>query len=488
MKTDVPKDRVAECNRKPVRPEGRYVLYWMTAFRRVAWNFSLQRAADWSRELGRPLVILEALRSDYPWASERLHQFVVEGMADNAARLRGKPVTYHPYVEEAKGAGRGLLEVLAERACVVVTDEYPCFFLPRMVAAAARRLAVRLEKVDSNGLLPLRGAPKTFVRAYDFRRFLQSNLAPHLGRFPAADPLGGALPTPVELPSEVISRWPSVQRRNLDRPGPWVATLPIDHAVAPVPKRGGTSAAELALRIFLQDRLEKYESLRNHPQEEATSGLSPWLHFGHLSSHQVFRELMERTEGRLHGLSPRRLGKVENWWCLTPAAQAFLDQLLTWREIGFNFCHHNPSYDEYESLPAWALRTLAEHASDPRPDLYSRSEFAEARTHDPLWNAAQTQLLREGRIHNYLRMLWGKKILHWSASPREALTTMIELNDRFALDGRDPNSYSGIFWCLGRYDRAWGPERPIFGKIRYMTSESTARKYPVREYLEKYQG
>jgi deoxyribodipyrimidine photo-lyase len=150
-------------------------------------------------------------------------------------------------------------------------------------------------------------------------------------------------------------------------------------------------------------------------------------------------------------------------------------------------CWQRDDYDQYDSLPDWAQKTLKEHAGDSRPFVYSLEEFATAATHDPLWNAAQVQLARQGRIHNYLRMLWGKKILHWSESPRAALQIMIELNNKYALDGRNPNSYSGIFWVLGRYDRAWGPEREIFGKVRYMTSENTARKVRVKPYIEKFQ-
>jgi deoxyribodipyrimidine photo-lyase len=168
------------------------------------------------------------------------------------------------------------------------------------------------------------------------------------------------------------------------------------------------------------------------------------------------------------------------------SAEGFLDQLVTWRELGFNMCSKRDDFERYESLPDWAQTTLAEHASDPRQFNYTLDEFAQAETHDPLWNAAQRQLIREGKIHNYLRMLWGKKILEWSATPQDSLAVMIELNNRFALDGRDPNSYSGIFWILGRYDRAWGPERPIFGKIRYMSSDNTARKLDVTKYLEKH--
>ena len=171
---------------------------------------------------------------------------------------------------------------------------------------------------------------------------------------------------------------------------------------------------------------------------------------------------------------------------MSEPAEAFLDQLVTWREVGYNCCAYRSDYDEYQSLPSWAKATLAKHAVDKRSYLFTLDEFAAARTHDRLWNAAQRQLITEGTIHNYLRMLWGKKILQWTAGPQEALDIMVELNNRYALDGQDPNSYSGIFWILGRYDRPWGPERPIFGTVRYMSSENTARKIRVREYIRRY--
>ena len=180
-------------------------------------------------------------------------------------------------------------------------------------------------------------------------------------------------------------------------------------------------------------------------------------------------------------------GKRE-WWGLSDSAEAFLDELITWRELGYNMCVREDNYDQFESLPDFARITLKEHADDERDPVYSLEEFEQAKTHDELWNAAQNQLRKTGIIHNYLRMLWGKKILHWSRSPREALDIMIELNNKYALDGRNPNSYSGIFWVLGRYDRAWGPEREIFGKVRYMTSASTRRKYKVDPYIAKWNG
>jgi deoxyribodipyrimidine photo-lyase len=173
---------------------------------------------------------------------------------------------------------------------------------------------------------------------------------------------------------------------------------------------------------------------------------------------------------------------------MSASAEAFLDELITWRELGYNFCSRRDDHDRFASLPAWARATLGKHSSDPSAHVYTLDQFEAARTHDPLWNAAQTQLLREGRIHNYLRMLWGKKILEWTASPQDALDVMIELNNKYGVDGRDPNSYSGIFWVLGRYDRPWGPERPIFGTVRYMTSGSAMRKLRVRGFLARYAG
>jgi deoxyribodipyrimidine photo-lyase len=187
-----------------------------------------------------------------------------------------------------------------------------------------------------------------------------------------------------------------------------------------------------------------------------------------------------------HGKLSKPNGKTNGFWGVDSNAEALLDQLCTWREIGFNMCWRESNYDRYESLPGWALQTLAAHAKDKRPQLYSLEQLEQASTHDPIWNAAQRQLVLEGKIHNYLRMLWGKKILQWTPEPELALKWMIELNNKYALDGRDPNSYSGIFWVLGRYDRAWGPERPVFGKIRYMTSENTAKKHQLRQYLQRY--
>lgn len=472
-----------------VAAEGDYVLYWMTAFRRPRWNFALERAIDWARGLEKPLVVFEALRVDYRWACDRFHTVVVEGMRDNRdafAEIDG--VCYYPYLEPEPGAASGLLAALAKRACVVVGDDFPSFFLPAQARAARRAIGCRYELVDSNGLYPLRATDKVFSRAFDFRRQLHKDLLPHLSELPKADPLQGVrLPSAAGIVDAIQKKWRPVADCDLDAPAKLIESLPIDHSVKPVEKEpGGYVAAGKALDRFMGKRFEIYGERRNQPEEDASSELSGYLHWGHLSAHEVFAAVAEHENWNPTKAAKKPTGAREGWWNMSETAEAFLDELITWREVGFNMTSKRRDYDRYESLPDWAQETLAEHAGDKRDPVYTLEQLEEARTYDELWNAAQRQLVREGRIHNYLRMLWGKKILEWSESPRAALDVMIELNNKYALDGRNPNSYSGIFWVLGRYDRAWGPERPIYGKIRYMTSDNTARKVRVKDYIRRY--
>lgn len=481
--TPIPASRIRVLADRPAQP-GRYVLYWMTAARRPSWNFALDHALALAERMGGGLVVLEALRAAYPWASARFHQFVVEGMAANARAFDVPGVTYYPYLERTAGDGAGLVETLAAGASVVVCDDYPAFFLRDMLEKVAPRLQARVEAVDANGLVPMRAAGTLFPTAYAFRRHLQRVLASHLAERPAEAPLADArLPrTRPALPEGVATRWPA-WRFGAD--GDAVATLAIDQsvgAVADLP--GGHDAAVRRLETFVRTQLGRYGE-RNHPDDAVTSGLSPYLHFGHVASWEIFDAVM-RHEGWLGVVPTRGRGERAGWWGVSAAAEGFLDQLVTWRELGFNACVGDPSYDQWDSLPAWARTTLTRHAKDPREVVYTRDAFAAAETHDAIWNAAQRQLVREGQLHNYLRMLWGKKILEWSPTPESALDTMIDLNNRYALDGRDPNSYSGILWTLGRYDRPWGPERPILGTIRYMSSDNTAKKLHLREYLARY--
>ena len=487
MKERVPSTRVALANEAALNPKGSFVLYWMTAFRRTTWNYALERAVEFAAQLRKPLLIVETLGCGGRWSSDRHQAFVLQGMADNKTACATHDVRYYPFVEFKRGDATELIAALAERSCVVVADDFPIESFATDASRIASRIGVRMERVESNGLLPMRATDRVFPTAYAFRRFLQRTVPDHLLDTPRANPLARLdLPRLRGLPNEIRRRWPPASSRLLNTDAAALAHLPIDHKVGQIRTRGGHTVARKILRMFVKRKLSCYPDNRNHPDADGASGLSAYLHFGHISVHEIFWELAKAEGWSPANLSEKTSGKREGWWGMSEAAEAFLDQLVTWREVGFNMCYHSEDYAKYGSLPDWARVTLAEHAADRRRYVYSLEEFENGLTHDRLWNASQMQLVREGRMHNYMRMLWGKKILEWSASPRDALEVMIELNNKYALDGQDPNSYSGIFWVLGRYDRAWGPERPIFGKVRYMSSENTARKLKLKDYLDTY--
>jgi deoxyribodipyrimidine photo-lyase len=460
-----------------VRPDAAYVLYWMTAYRRTQSNFSLQRAIEWALHLELPLVVLSALRLDYPFASDRIHSFLLDSMEDVSQDLAPTRAHLFSYVEPTPGAGKGLLAALAAEAALVVTDDAPVFFLPAMTKAAAARTPVLMEGVDHNGLLPLAATDKVFLRAYDLRRFLQRELPPYLLETPDSSPTDNLVELSPDRLEHVYQKWPSALPHRM-----LVSELALSRSVPATAQRGGQAEANGRLQHFVSKSLARYEE-RNHPDEEVVSGLSPYLHFGNVSPHQVF-EAVANSEGWTPAdLADHSTGARSGWWGMSDAAEGFLDQLITWRELGYRSARYVPGNQTFNALPAWARETLANHASDPREYIYSLEQLEAAETHDEIWNRAQAQLRDEGMIHNYLRMLWGKKIIEWTRDPGEAHDIMFELNDKYALDGRDPNSVSGIHWVLGRYDRPWGPERPIFGKVRYMSSDSTRRKLRMTSYM-----
>jgi deoxyribodipyrimidine photo-lyase len=482
---EVPTIRVRRLNEAPRLENGEFVLYWMAATRRLGYNFALDRAVHHARLLKRPLVILEPAWIDEPWACVRFHRLALDAMAEHQQRLRRRRVVHYPYVEPRSGAGKGLLAALARRACIVVSDEFPCSDVPGMQRGLAEEAGVLVELVDSAGLLPMRAVDRSYPSAYHFRRVLQRELPDHLFRFPSADPLAdGFASAPPDILEDEWRRWPPASPDDLSSPR-LLHDLPIDQRIPAIASPGGTATAERTLESFLDGRLARYAKERNHPDADATSGLSPALHLGYMSVHRVFDALADRESWNPGMLSEENGGRRSGWWGMSEAAESFLDELVTWREIGFNMCAHRDDYDRYESLPEWARESLEAHEVDRRSHLYSLEELEAAATYDSVWNAAQRQLVREGRIHNYLRMLWGKNILRWTPDAGTALDIMIHLNNKYATDGRDPNSYSGIFWILGRYDRPW-PERPIFGRIRAMTSESARRKLRLRSYLERF--
>jgi deoxyribodipyrimidine photo-lyase len=481
-----PACRVRSMNQMEVRTDAQFVVYWMTSARRSSWNFGLDRAVEWANNLRQPLLVLEALRHDYPWANDRHHAFVLDGMLSNARAFKDSHASYGCFVADNDDSGSGLIEELAESASIIVTDVFPCFFLPRMLRSVAQRVKIKVEAVDSNGILPLSVSEREYTTAHSFRRFLQKTISEHLTHWPHPTPLtqlgfygkteNGFSSRLLEDPIHCLE---SI-RENL-------SSLPIDHTVAPGTLVGGTEQGLEHLKKFKSSLFHQYHENRNEVDEGGTSLMSSYLHYGHISSHQIVHSILSFEKWTPANIPLESKGSRKGWWNLSEGAEAFLDQLITWRELGFHFCHHRPDdYDQYESLPAWALKTLDEHRRDHRPITYNREELENAKTHDSVWNAAQRQLVETGLMHNYLRMLWGKKVLQWSKTPEGALQTLIHLNNKYALDGRDPNSYSGVFWVFGRFDRAWGPEREVFGKTRYMTSESTRRKLKLTNYLHRY--
>jgi deoxyribodipyrimidine photo-lyase len=478
-----PDARIRAQNERGIDAGGHYVLYWMTAARRTRYNFGLQRAVEMANELRQPLVILEALRVDYPHASDRLHAFVIQGMQDNTRACAASAARYVPYIEPSPGAGRGLLDALSARASLVVTDWYPAFFLPRMVAAAANRCPVRLETVDSSGLIPVSAHGRAFPTARGYRGFMQRNLREQLRAFPAEDPLARLEQDGAALPREISSRWTIAA---LSRPASTLAArLPIDHSVPPADLAGGQDAARKRLTAFTRADLASYADAANHPDAEGTSHLSPYLHFGHISAHEIFSAVMSRERWTTRKLAGGAPGRREGWWNVSAGAEAFLDQLTVWRELAFNGSAWTPGFGSFDALPAWARATLDAHRTDEREHVYTRVQLDAARTHDPVWNAAQTELRSTGWFHGYMRMVWGKKILEWSRRPEDALAHMAALMDRYSLDGRDPVSLLNYSWVLGGFDRPWF-ERPIFGTVRYMTSESAKRKLKMKLYLAKW--
>ena len=487
LRSDVPPLRIRPIIDRPINDDGTFVLYWMISARRLGWNFGLQRAVDYAVELRKPLVIFEALRCDYPGANDRLHRFVLEGMAVNRKRAAPTRALYYPYVEPSRGHGKKLLAALAADAAVVVTDWYPAFFLPRMVEAAGARLEVRLEAVDSNGIVPLAAQDKAFTAARFYRSFVQRELRDHVTHVPDEAPLE-RLPKskpPTHLLHRIQKKWPAATDTLLAAGEKALAALPIDHSIPPASTRGGTDEARTKLEAFVKEGLASYHERRNDPDVDGTSRLSPYLHFGHISAHEIFSSVMTHERWTTRRLGDNARGKREGWWGVSTGAEAFLDQLVVWRELAFNGCEYISKYQSFGSLPEWARKTLDEHKRDQRPHKYNIETLEAAATHDRIWNAAQRQLVAEGWFYGYLRMLWGKKILEWTARPSDALVRMQSLMDRYSLDGRDPNSYAGYAWVLGRYDRPW-PRRPIFGTIRYMSSESAKRKLKMSSFLKQY--
>ena len=429
--------------------------------RRVEQNHALAYAISLGNQLDLPVLFYEALGCTYPQANDRIHQFVVEAVPETERRAKALGLGYVFYLRKRKTDANDILYRLAAKAAAVVTDDYPAFIAVWHNASVPAKLDIPYFAVDGSCVVPVNLFEKREYGAYTIRPKIQKVLARYL--------------RPVEM-ERVKVAWG-------DRPAPafhtevtdgniatLVAECDIDHSVAPsTDYRGGRRAVEKQLQNFLTQNLARYDRDRNDPALHATSDMSPYLHFGQISALELALAVQDYAAD--HDID----------------ATAYLEELIVRRELAFNFARFTsslPNHGGLASLPDWAQKTLAKHDPDPRDGVYTAKEFETARTHDALWNAAQTELLLRGKIHGYYRMYWGKKIIEWSKSHAEAFDTMVYLHDRYALDGRDPNTYTNILWCFGLHDRPW-TERPIFGMIRWMSLDGMKRKTGVDAYIRE---
>lgn len=478
--------RVFKQNNNDPMKEGDFVLYWMQSTRRFHYNYALEYAVSWANKLGKPLMIFEVFSCHYRWATDRSHTFMMQGMKEHLDFAEEHDLNYISFCEKEPGQIDEMFMEICDRASIVVSDEFPIFIINKSNEKYSRKVEIPYITVDSNGIIPLGVSDKDPYSAYFFRKMMQKYFVEAYTHPPKENPFDELEHTEeIQDLSKITDKYPDGKEALHDIPS-FISGLDIDHSVKPIIWEGTRKAGLGMLGQFISNGLQEYGEKRNDPDEKKTSQLSPWLHFGKVSVFEIVRAVFEHQpeDWSLDKITYNN-GSRGGFFNGDSNISKFLDELITWREVGFHFAHHRSDYDQFDSLPDWARDTLNEHRNDSRKWNYSYDELAEAKTHDELWNAAQRQLREEGIIHNYLRMLWGKKVIEWTPDPETALKYLIDLNNTYAIDGRDPNSYSGIFWCFGRFDRAW-QERPIFGKIRYMTSDSTRKKVKIDQYLDRY--
>lgn len=449
--TEIQPGRIRPLNEKDVG-DGQYVLYWLQQAQRAEYNHALEYAVQKANELGHPLLVVFGLMDDYPSANARHYAFMLEGLRDVGEALERRGIRF----VVGRGSPDDVTLRFAENASMIVSDG--AYLRPERswrerVAEEARCCMVR---VESNVVVPIEVASNKRETA---ARTLRPRIRRHLDEY-----LVELLPTEVEKDSLDLEVEPGVDLSDVDAV---LAGMDVDESVGPLRHlyTGGLTAAKEKFEEFVENRLGEYAGHRNQPQTDYVSHMSKYLHYGHISP--VYLALRVREAN----------APEEN-------VDTYLEELIVRRELTINFCFYSPDYDSFSCIPDWAKRTLKEHANDEREHVYGREELEGAETHDPYWNAAMKEAIHTGYVHNHMRMYWGKKILEWSPSPEEAHETTIYLMDRYFLDGRDANTYANIAWVYGQHDRGW-KERPVYGKVRYMSAGGLERKAKPKEYVAK---
>jgi len=450
-------ERVSKFNSASDRPNAEYVLYWAQMNRRVDANHALIYAVELANKYRLPVLYYEGLTCTYPYANDRLHTFILEGVPETAKRLKRAGIGYVFYLRKTTASRNDVLYELAREAAAVVTDDYPTFIARKHNARVPDKLDVAYYAVDSSCVVPMSLIRTRQYGAYTIRPRIKRVLSKYM-----------TPPDELRLKKRFTGTIPSfhtvVEEKHIAK---LVASCEIDHSISPsFAFAGGRRAAEKLLDHFLNDNLRQYGGTRNEPSKHTTSHMSPYLHFGQISSLEI--ALTVNTYAHEHKL----------------IAEEYLEELIVRRELSFNYARFVQDPGSLKNLPNWCQQTMNQHARDKRDPSYSYKQLENAETYDELWNATQKEMLLRGKIHGYYRMYWGKKIIEWSRHYQEAADTMIEIHDRFALDGRDPNTYANILWCFGLHDRAWG-ERPIFGKLRYMSLEGLQRKTDTKAYIDE---
>lgn len=428
------------------------VVYWMQREQRAEDNWPLLHAQARAQERGVPLCVVFCMVTTFVNAGRRHYDFLMRGMAETEkdlnsrnipfVLLEGEPAEMVPKFAKEHGVGE------------VVCDFNPLHFTNAWREDVGKKLSVRLTEVDGRNIIPCWVASdKEEFAAHTFRPKVHKKLKDYLTKFPSLEQQADAGDF---APSNVD--WDALANK-----------MQFDESVGVVDWiTPGTQAAKLTLRRFLDEKLDEYADKRNDPNEDVLSGLSPYLHFGHISAQWIAYEVNQ-------ALDTDKAGR-----------EAFLEELIVRRELTDNYCFYNEQYDKVEGSHEWAQKTIKAHENDKREYEYERAELEAAKTHDELWNAMQLQMVKEGKMHGWCRMYWAKKILEWSPGFQVAVDRALYLNDKYELDGRDPNGIVGVMWSIcGVHDRAW-TERPIFGKIRYMNFNGAKRKFDVAAYIDRY--
>ncbi|MEP6715634.1 MAG: deoxyribodipyrimidine photolyase [Terriglobia bacterium] len=425
--------------------------------RRAESNHALAFAIGLANERELPLLVYEGLTCTYKHANDRLHTFVLEAVPETEKAVRKLRAGYLFYLRARRSDPNDVLYRLAAAALCVVTDDYPAFIAAGHNGSVPEKIGVAYFAVDSSCIVPMSVHEKRAWGAYTIRPKIRRELGKWLK--PVAVPEVKRRWNDALLPPDIAALRTDVTARAVPD---LVAGCEINHSVRPsISFTGGRAGARRHLEVFLERRLSRYATESNQPSKHATSELSPYLHFGQISALEV-------------ALAVHELGGGEK----------FLEELIVRRELAFNFARFTPNMESLDAVPEWCRRTMAKHAADPRPQLYAPEQLENAETHDALWNATQKELLIRGKIQGYYRMYWGKKIIEWSPTYEQALAVMIRLHDIYALDGRDPATYTNILWCFGLHDRPWG-ERPVFGQLRYMSLDGMRRKTDTEAYIQE---